>query len=76
MAFLPREVKIGKLHSIALSDGEYVSHNFETPIRVLVEGLTRFDHVQINSAHMTKDMIGLDAIDHLELTDKGWKVSR
>ena len=60
----------GKLHSIALSDGEYVSHNFETPNRVMVEGFTRFDIVQINSAHVTKDMIGLDAIDHLELTNK------
>ena len=67
MAFLPKEVKIGKLHSIALSDGEYVSHNFETPNRVMVEGFTRFDIVQINSAHVMKDMIGLDAI---ELTSK------
>ena len=65
MAFSPKEVKIGKLHSIVLSDGEYVSHNFETPNRVMVEGFTRFDIVQINSAHVTKDMIGLDAIDHL-----------
>ena len=39
MAFSPKEVKIGKLHSITLSDGEYVSHNFETPNRVIVEGL-------------------------------------
>ena len=59
-----------KLHLIALSDGEYVSHNVETPNRVMVEGFTRFDIVQINSAHGTKDMIGLDAIDHLELTNK------
>ena len=29
----------GKLHSIALSDGEYVSHNIETPSQVMVEGL-------------------------------------
>ena len=58
------------MHSIVLSDGEYVSHNFETPNRVMVEGLKRFDLVQINSAHVTKDMIGLDAIDHLELTNK------
>ena len=36
----------------------------------MVEGLKRFDLVQINSAHVTKDMIGLDAIDHLELTNK------
>ena len=36
----------------------------------MVEGFTRFDIVQINSAHGTKDMIGLDAIDHLELTNK------
>ena len=70
MAFLPIEVKIGKLHSITLSDGEYVSHNFETPNRVMVEGLKRFYLVQINSAHVTKNMIGLDASDHLELTNK------
>ena len=70
MAFSPKEVKIGKLHSITLSDGEYVSHNFETPNRVIVEGLKRFDLVQINSAHLTKDMVDLDAIDHLELTNK------
>ena len=70
MAFSPKEVKSGKLHTIALLDGEYVSHNFETPNRVMVEGFTRFDIVQINSAHGTKDMIGLDAIDHLELTNK------
>ena len=37
---------------------------------MIVEGFTRFDIVQINSAHGTKDMIGLDAIDHLELTNK------
>ena len=55
---------------MAPSDGEYVSHNVETPNRVMVEGFTRFDIVQINSAHGTKDMIGLDAIDHLELTNK------
>ena len=60
----------GKLHSIALSDGEYVSHNIETPSQVMVEGLKRFDLVQINSAHLTKDMVDLDAIDHLELTNK------
>ena len=36
----------------------------------MVEGLEIFDLVQINSAHVTKDMIGLDAIDHLELTNK------
>ena len=36
----------------------------------MVEGLEIFDLVQINSAHMTKDMIGLDAIDHLELTNR------
>ena len=66
----------GKLHSIALSDGEYVSHNVETPTRVMVEGLKRFDLVHINSAHVTKDIIGLDAIDHLELTNKRGKVSR
>ena len=42
----------------------------ETPTRVMVEGLKRFGLVQINSAHMMKDMIGLDAIDHLELTNK------
>ena len=60
----------GKLHSIALSDGEYVSHNIETPTRVMVEGLKRFDLVQINSAHVTKDMISLNAITHLELTNK------
>ena len=47
-----------------------------TPTQVMVEGLKRFYLVQINSAHVTKDMIGLDAIDHLELTDKGGKVSR
>ena len=64
----------GKLHLIALSDGEYVSHNIETPNRVMVEGLKRFYLVQINSAHVTKNMIGLDASDHLELT-RG-KVSR
>ena len=73
MAFSPKEVKIGKLHSIALSDGEYVSHNVETPTRVMVEGLKRFGLVQINSAHVTKDMIGLDAIDHLELANKRGK---
>ena len=37
---------------------------------MMVEGLKRFGLVQINSAHVTKDMIGLDAIDHLELTNK------
>ena len=58
------------MHSIALSDGEYVSHNIETPSQVMVEGLKRFDLVQINSAHLTKDMVDLDAIDHLELTNK------
>ena len=63
----------GKLHSIALSDGEYVSHNFETPNRVMVEGLKRFDLVQINSAHVKKDMISLNTIDHLELTNKKGK---
>ena len=36
----------------------------------MVEGLKRFGLVQINSAHVTKDMIGLDAIDHLELTNE------
>ena len=60
----------GKLHSIALSDGEYVSHNIETPSQVMVEGLKRFDLVQINSAHVKKDMISLNAIDHLELTNR------
>ena len=60
----------GKLHSIALSDGEYVSHNIETPSQVMVEGLKRFDLVQINSAHVKKDMISLNAIDHLELNNK------
>ena len=55
MAFSPKEVKIGKLHSIVLSDGEYVSHNFETPNRVMVEGLKRFDLVQINSACCPRD---------------------
>ena len=25
------------------------------------------------AAHVTKDMIGLDAIDHLELTNKRWE---
>ena len=58
------------MHSIALSDGEYVSHNIETPTRVMVEGLKRFDLVQINSVHVTKDMISLNAIDQLELTNK------
>ena len=58
------------MHSIALSDGEYVSHNVGTPTGVMVEGLKRFDLVHVNSAHVTKDMIGLDAIDHLELTNK------
>ena len=70
MAFSPKEVKSGKLHTIALLDGEYVSHNFETPNRVMVEGLKRFDLVQINSAHVKKDMISLNAIDHLELTNR------
>ena len=37
---------------------------------MMVEGLKRFGLVQINSAHVTKDTIGLDAIDHLELTNK------
>ena len=60
----------GKLHSIAHSDGEYVSHNIETPSQVMVEGLKRFDLVQINSAHVKKDMISLNAIDHLELTNR------
>ena len=58
------------MHSIALSDGEYVSHNIETPSQVMVEGLKRFDLVQINSAHVKKDMISLNAIDHLELTNR------
>ena len=57
-------------NSITLSDGEYVSHDFETPNRVIVEGLKRFDLVHINSAHLTKDIVDLDAIDHLELTNK------
>ena len=39
----------------------------------MVEGLKRFDLEQINSAHVTKDMIGLDAIDHLQLTNKKGK---
>ena len=56
----------GKLHSIALSDGD----NIETPSQVMVEGLKRFDLVQINSAHVKKDMISLNAIDHLELTNR------
>ena len=34
-----------KLHSIALSDGEYVSHNSKTPSQVMVEGLRRSDLV-------------------------------
>ena len=38
--------------------------------RLSVEGLKRFDLAQINAADVTKDMIGLDAIDHLELTNK------
>ena len=58
------------MHSIALSDGEYVSHNIETPSQVMVEGLKRFDLVQINSAHVKKDMVSLNAIDHLELTNR------
>ena len=66
----------GKLHSIALSDGEYVSHNVETPTRVMFEGLKRFDLVHINSAPVTKDMIGLDTIDHLEVANKKGEVSR
>ena len=35
----------GNLHSIALSDGEYVSHNSKTPSQVMVEGLRRSDLV-------------------------------
>ena len=42
----------------------------ETPTRVMVERLKRFVLVQINSAHVMKDMIGLDTIDHLELTNE------
>ena len=36
----------------------------------MVERLKRFVLVQINSAHVKKDMISLNAIDHLELTNR------
>ena len=48
-----------------ISDG---SHDFDNPKAYgdtsIFDGL-----VQINAAHVTKDMLGLDAIDHMELSD-------
>ena len=49
-----------------ISDG---SHDFGNPKAhgdtSIVDGL-----VQINAAHVTKDMLGLDAIDYMELNGK------
>lgn len=66
----------GRLISVALSDGQFVSQNVLPLNDKAAEGMNeirRFDFIEINGAYIKKESLILGDIDHLEVFDKKGK---
>ena len=60
----------GRLKSLSLSDGNYVSHNVIPMNDAAAEGMNefrKFELMEINSAHIKKDSLILEDIDQLRI---------